>query len=352
MKKENRTILIIPILFILISFFIFVNTNSFCQNTRAPQIKKSETPIQVKIPDGLYLYKPNFGEDSIFSPLVLVENRKLVDPYALAQKMGFQAFLKKYVKGKTFNVYVGSELFGKLSHLDLKSISTKDKCQGDDFVPDIQGKGQYEGKPLPYGWIKEEKGSGYLFRVYGSTKILITPESFQMTKKPLLFPVTDADMEQMVEAVRKNLVPGEIDHINKYLAKENRRVIGESGSRLRVAEAFDLDGNGKKDLIGVYYLHTVNNQGGSNRDILFILWDTGKVEKITFGDNVISLILSGTLDIDQDGLQELIIPTILISNPDSGDRRQINILRDTPIGWVNIYYPKWVCDAFVFWVSD
>ena len=351
--KKNKTILYVLIPFIsfpfLLIFVIFTSINSFCQNQASP-IKKAEAAIEVKIPEGLYLYKPNFREDSVFSPLVLVENKKLVDPYVLVQMMGIKSFLKKYVTEKTFNVYVGSELFGKLKNMNLTSISTKNKCQGDNFVPDIQGNGQYEGKPLPYGWLKEEKGSGYLYRIYGSTKIVITPESFQMRKKPLILPVTDSDIERMIEAVQKHIVPKEIEDINIRLEKENRRVIREEGSYLRVAEAYDLDGNGKKDLVGIYYLNTINNKGGSSRDILFILPNTVKVEKVISGSAVPSFMLGGVIDIDQDGVQELIMVSSFMPGTDSGDRRQIEILRYTSEGWVSIFRSKWICDHLGFYV--
>lgn len=354
MKKNRKTILFIFIsIFLVLIVAVSLIDNSFCQNTWAPQIKKAETPIQVKIPDGLYLYKPYFGEDKsgIFSPLVLVKNKKLIDPYVLAKKIGFEALSRECVTGKTFNVYVGSELFGKLRNLNLYYVSTPMRCQGGDFLLDIQCKGHYEGKPLPYGWFKEEKGSGYWYKYYGSTKIVVTPEGFKMTEKPLLFPVTDADMERMVEAVRKNFVPSTVEHLNKLYKNENRRVIGESGSRLYVAEAFDLDGNGEKDLVGIYGFSAKHTAGGFwGNDIVFVLWDTGKIEKIA-SDYYRSpaFILGGVIDIDQDGIQELIMASRCTPGPDSGDRRQIDILHHGPSGWKSIFRSKWICDIGLFY---
>jgi len=60
------------------------------------------------------------------------------------------------------------------------------------------------------------------------------------------FEVTDEDETKVNQAIRKNLVPRAIDHVNKILAKESKRVIGEGRSRILRIEAIDLNGDGKK----------------------------------------------------------------------------------------------------------
>jgi len=53
-------------------------------------------------------------DKDIVSPLFTVINGKLVDPIALAHKIGVSKFLNTYVKGKTFNVFAGSEMIGTI----------------------------------------------------------------------------------------------------------------------------------------------------------------------------------------------------------------------------------------------
>jgi hypothetical protein len=337
-KKVGTLILI---LWLMIMIVIFLNSICFSQSPK-PAPKKAATPIQVKIPDGLYLYKPYFSErwSGNFSPLILVKNKKLMDPYLVAEEKGYEAYLSKYVVGKTFDVYVGSERFGSLRELDL-GFRYSSPCRRDEFIPDMVGNGEYEGKPLPSEWFIEKEMWGNRYKIYGSTRILITPQTYRGPKGQVLLSMTDDDMKRAEEAVRKHLVPGEIEEINKRLAKEKDRVIGESKSRLAVIEAFDLDFNGKKDIVGQYYLSTkTNTRGYWSRGIWFVLWDTGKIEKIKYQYNggINQIMIGGVVDIDQDGILELIIATGVTSrHEDVGEGRQIDILRHGPLGWTSIY---------------
>ena len=300
---------------------------------------KAQSDFQVKIPDGLYLYKPDFSQDAI-SPLVLVKNGKLYDPYTLTKEMGMPSFTKAYITNKTFYAYVGSELYGKVSDLNL--ISDSGWCITDEFVLYIRWVGRYEGKPLPHGWLAEKIADGIRYHVFGSTRVIFAPQKLPVSKKTVVFQVTERDMEKMVKAVQKNLIPAEIEQINERLKQENRKM-RERGGRLEVAEAFDIDGNGKKDLVGVYYLY-----GGG--DICFILWDSGKIEKIDSESMTPAYVIGGIIDLDLDGVQELILGTSVLRNPAEGDDgMQIDILRHGPSGWTSVYRPKWICGP---WCSD
>lgn len=342
----------ISILGLTIMIVAFLNSICFSQSPK-PAPKKAETPVQVKIPDGMYLYNPYLSRVEGFSPLVLVRNKKLIDPYLVAEEREYEAYLSKYVVGKTFVVYVGSERFGSIKELDLGFMYSS-PCRRDEFIPDMVGNGEYEGKPLPSEWFIEKEMWGNRYKIYGSTRILITPQTYQGPKRQVLLSVTDDDMKRAEEAVRKHLVPGEIEEINKRLAKEKDRVIGESKSRLAVIEAFDLDLNGKKDIVGEYYLSTkTNTRGYWGRGIWFVLWDTGKIEKIKYQYNggINQIMIGGVVDIDQDGILELIIATGVTSrHEDVGEGRQIDILRHEPLGWASIYRSKWICDSARFYL--
>ena len=60
--------------------------------------------------------------------------------------------------------------------------------------------------------------------------------------------------------------------------------------------------------------------------------------------------IGGVIDIDQDGIQELIIVTGVISmHEDGGAGRKIDILRHGPLGWTSVYRSKWICDPTPFY---
>lgn len=137
-----------------------------------------------------------------------------------------------------------------------------------------------------------------------------------------------------------------MNYLNQQLESEGWRILEEHGSKLEVAEAFDLDGNGKKDLVGVYDLSVKHSGGGLwSVEILFVLWDTGRVEKIAFGEISPAFTLGGVIDVDQDGVQELILSTSLIDTQKGvNDGREVRLLRHNHSGWTSIYRTMGVCD--------
>ena len=160
MKKKNRfcqftfnkrSILVLLIPVILLGTIIVVMADQ-----KGIGSGKAQSAFQAKIPDGLYLYKPYFSRREGYSPLVLVKNKKLMDPYLVGEEKGYEAHLSKYVVGKTFDVYVGSERFGSLKELDL-GFSYSSPCRRDEFIPNMGGRGAYEGKPLPSEWFIEKE---------------------------------------------------------------------------------------------------------------------------------------------------------------------------------------------------
>ena len=347
MQKKNRIYLFIfnrmPILVLLIPIIILLGTTIVIATDQKGTTKsKGESGIQVKIPEGLYLYKPDFSKDAV-SPLVLVKDGKLLDPYTLAKEIGISSFSNQYIANKTFYAYSGSELYGKISNLSLISDYG---CITEEFVPYIRWVGHFEGKPLPHGWLAEKSVEGIRYHVFGSTKVIFTPQPLKVSKSPTVFPVTERDMEMMVKAVQKNLIPSAIEQINKRLKKENRKIIGEGASRLDVVEAFDLNGDGKKDMLGVYYFSAKhdNPKGYWAHDILFVLWDSGTIERIASMNRSPAYMIGGILDIDQDGVQELILITSVGPEVEDGDDGvRIDILSHGATGWTSIYHTKCIC---------
>jgi hypothetical protein len=341
--NRNKTRLFIinaVVILLLLLIFVVIPGTSIVAGKIPKGINVMEPRVQVKIPDGLYLYKPDFSKDAI-SPLVLVQNGKLVDPYTLAKEMGMPSFSKKYVTGKTFYAYVGSELYGKVSKL---SPISDYGCHTEEFVPYIRWVGHFEGKPLPHGWLAEEKVEKRRHRIFSSTRAIFAPRLLKVPKAPSVFEVTEGDMERMVEVARKNFVPFVMEYFNKGLGKEDQGIIREEGSFLDVAEAFDLDANGKKDLVGVYSLtYSRKPSFVSSQEILFVLWDSEKVQRVPSQASSTACLIGGLIDIDMDGTQEMIVGTSVYNFEGADDGLQIDILRHGPSGWTSVYRPKWIC---------
>jgi len=67
--------------------------------------------------------------------------------------------------------------------------------------------------------------------------------------------------------------------VNKILAKESKRVIGEGRSRILRIEAIDLNGDGKKDFIGIYrFQGKYSDKGGGPTDSSLFLGEVVKLK--------------------------------------------------------------------------
>ena len=336
---------------------------------------KTEQPLQVKLPEGLYLFQP-LPQDKIynlvvgsnegkavpnpakddFAPLFIVKDGKLIDPYSLANKIGIEKFNKRYVTGKTFNVYNGTENIGELTDVKLNSL---DNWCSNEFLPNIAGKGKYKGNSLPGRQINN---SIYIHHSYlypdlilpfASIKAIATPQSFQKSKDMEAFSITEDDKRNAIEVVREKLLPEAMEDIRKRLRRHEIMLIGEKveHSNLNFLKAVDLDGNGSKEMIGIYSPRIRYNwkspegkdhPSESSREILFLLWDTGKVERILLGDMIFSFGLGGIIDIDQDGIQELVIQ-VSVSRDSEFTGKRIGIFKHDPSGWRRIYQSVKIC---------
>lgn len=315
------------------------------------EIRKKEQFIQVKLPDGLYLYHSSFKnlKNEVISPLVIVENGILVDPYDLENKTGIQNFMKEYIHGKEFTVYKGSEKYGKLSKISFYSVN---KCKINnytvpEFISDITGNGKYEGKTL---YDKQPDRNETFGKIIEATRTIITPLSFQQNKNAIFLSLTEDDEKKMIGIFREKLLPVSMKQLNNFLKKRNKQIVTEDRSRLFVAEAIDLDGNGKKDFVGIYELVVKENEGGlSSISIPFVLWDTGKIEKIT-SSGTSEFLFIGAIDIDQDGIQELAVQyQVEVYREGLYTGRQIEIIQHSISGWKSIYKSKLICGPLSFY---
>lgn len=366
---------IIRLLLLLLLVFVAGNTAGTAAEQKESAASKAEQAFQVKLPEGLYLFQP-LPQDKIynlvvgsnegkavsnpvkddFSPLFIVQNGKLIDPYSLANKIGIDKFNKKYVIGKTFYVYNKTERIGELTGVKLNFL---DNWCSKEFLPNIAGKGKYKGNPLPERQINN---SIYIHHSYlypdlilpfASIKAIATLHSFQKSKDMETFSITEEDKTKAIEVVRENLLPEAMEDIRKRLRRHKIMLIGEKikQSKLNWLKAVDLDGNGSKEIIGIYSPRIRYNwkspegkdyKSESSREILFLLWDTGKVERILLGDMIFSFGLGGIIDIDHDGIQELVIQ-VSVSRDSELSGKRIEIFRHDSSGWKRIYQSVKIC---------
>ena len=367
MKIKTMKLLL---LFLLV--FVAGNTAGTAAEQKEAAASKAEQAFQVKLPDGLYLFQP-LPQDTIyeldtgagkwrsipnpakddFSPLFIVQNDKLIDPYSLANKIGIDKFNKKYVIGKTFNVYNGTEKIGELK--DVRLGFENNWCSN-EFLSNIAGKGKYKGKPLP-GKLQDRSiyisGGDAADPFFSPIKAIATLQSFQASKDMEPFTITEEDKTKAIEVVREKVLPEAMEEIRKRLKRHKIMLIGEKieHSNLNFLKAVDLDGNGSKEIIGIYSPRIRYNwkspegkdyKSESSREILFLLWDTGKIERILLGDMIFSFGLGGIIDIDHDGIQELIIQ-ISVSRDSELSGKRIEIFKHNSSGWRRIYQSVKIC---------
>lgn len=311
--------------------------------------------FKVKLPDGLYLYQPKIMEE-VFSPLFIVEKGALVDPYALAAGIGKEKFIRDYVDGKRFHVYIEGVPTGILTAVKFEFVKG---CDSDAFLPDIRGKGKYEGKPLKEAYSnKSLYASDEHDRFYGSLKAIAASVELTLPKTLKNYEVAEEDKTMVIEAVRKHFVPEMFERIKerlKTLHEEKQVIVGDKRSRLDSINALDFDGNGKKDLIGIYD-YTITYTSVARNDemvavfpasILFAVFNNGDaIERIAFAEGYEpAFSLGGIIDIDGVETPELVLQESVTSgedeDPDEG--RQVAIFQRTSAGWKETYRTGKIC---------
>jgi hypothetical protein len=308
----------------------------------------------VKLPDGLYLFQSNYKRN-VFGPLVIVEHGKLIDPYIRGNKIGAEQFYKAYTQGKTFHVYAGVQKIGVLD--ELASFEYSSKCWNSDFLSEKLSTGRYVGKPLPGRYVLEFSDSPFGQNVpYDSLRVIAAPVTFGTSNSATGLQIDKSDIASVEKIARRELVPHSMQRVRQILKENAVGELQERESSVSGLRALDIDGNGRKDWVGVYTLRVKGNfrgfrgdvtQGDQSFDIPFILRDTGKLER-TFESfpkaGVGGMTFSAVLDIDGDGLQELILQTQVYGEGEAPDiGKFIEILRRTPQGWVSIYKTVTLC---------
>lgn len=299
----------------------------------------------VKLPDGLYLYQPDYRRN-VFSPLVIVEQGKFVDPYHRGNELGTEKFYEKYLRGKVFGVYAGFERVG-----ELKNVTMDDgpKCWKSNFVSEKYGSGQYRGKPLPGKYVFEMSNNPFQSEIFDTLRAIIVPAATWASKPDVLFEIDKSDTLRAQEIARRELAPYVSSHVRELLKSQISEELRELKSSIKVLFVRDLDGNGKKDFVGVYSL-TVGDRAGRIEQVFdtpFVIWDSSKLERLSAGYPKLGigrLIFSGAIDFDHDGIQELVLQTEVYGKgeePDTG--KYIEIFRRAPNGWLRVFRSVDLC---------
>jgi hypothetical protein len=345
--KINMMQLLISIL------FFFGSTVCNAGGNGAEVENTADIAVQVKIPDGAYLYYSNFNnlKKNIFSPLFLIKGGAIIDPYNLTKKTSIQRLEVEYFTAKEFAVYRGIEKIGKLSRINLalKNICKVGALTVSELLSDVVGSGSFTGSPiLPRSFsAKRDKKM-----VYEPVEIIITPATFIPKSGASFSVVTEDEKKKMIGSFRQKLLPTVWKQLDDFLVnKSKHHVVSEGESRLFAAAAIDLDGNGKKDYVGIYNLTVkVSAKGLSSISTLFVLWDTGKVEMIATDNLIPGFSIIGVIDIDQDGVQELVFQRVVeVYQEGLYSGRQIQMLRHESSGWKTIYRSKPICGPLSFY---
>lgn len=317
-------------------------------------------PVQVRLPDGLYLYQPRI-KDEVFSPLFIVKEGSLIDPYALAKEIGIERFTAEYVKDKVFSVYMGGELVGRLSSVRLEFAG---RCELKDFLLDIEGRGRYEGKGLQGKYADK---SIYVYneseRKYGSVKAIAAPGHLEQLKDTEGFVAVKEDRDKTTEAVRKRYDRELVERIKERLKSlyEEEQVIKFEHGVVDSVKALDIDGNGKKDLMGIYSFTVgfmdaskdprTETPAGINIEVVFTFFDSGVVEIISLENGTSPAFnIGGIIDVDRDGIFEVGVEANIDAYEEDyiEDGRQITVFRKDAGGWKGVFNTGKVCGAIYY----
>ncbi len=360
MKHHWRKILVfLLILIFAVAAVVTAAADKIERNAKYKTIIVQELPADktfpVTIPDGLYLYKPKIKKNE-FSPLFIVKKGKLGDAYVIAKKIGKDKFNNDYAKGKTFPVSTDMEKVGNLTGVKFNFV---DHCENSkDFISNIEGTGAYKGKPLQ----PDKYYNRNFYTFYGTDEYFQYPFPKFQTAAQLKqgienknVSLTEEDKAKAVAEVKKHFVPEVIEIANERqrIRKENRIVSGEKGSRLDFAWLVDLDGSGRKSIVGCYYLILTlkkmdaktqrydKDAGGSSYQILFVFRENGQIEKIAYGGVEPSFSLINAIDLNGDGIKEIIIEVARSEDEWSG--KSIEVYSFTKAGWLRVFQSTRIC---------
>lgn len=331
--------------------------------------------IHARIPEGLYLYQPSMKHYG-WAALFAVRDGTLVDPYqkyaasarAFVEVMseeekGILAALNKgYAAEGGYAVYRGREAAGTLDGVKLRIVR---QCYSGKMLSDIIADGRYTEDP---GYSKNTGAlytSDNAFEDFALLKGIAVPGGMPGFKTGKGFAVSEADRVMALKAAREGLYGEAMRRIKKdlrHLHNGKLDIVSPGGKDgLESLRAIDIDGDGVKDLIGIYSIHVGYrhvNAGDTDahaavysKETLFTVFGTGKAEAVAFGEYIgPAFSLGGMIDIDRDGALELVVQaSVAESDGEEGsydEGRRVEVFRHGQRGWVKVYGTKGICGCF------
>ncbi|MBI5885383.1 MAG: hypothetical protein HZB85_02230 [Deltaproteobacteria bacterium] len=329
----------------------------------------------MKIPEGLYLYQPSM-RFSDFTALFIVKDGKLVDPYLKYAASGrnfvevmsdeerklLDGLNKEYASGRAFTVYRGRERAGGLRDVKLKIVRN---CYSQKMMSNIIGDGRYTDDPEYSKNAAALYTFNHDFEDFALLKGIAAPSGIKDFIKGKGFVVSEADKVKALEAAKASLFGEAMRRIKNDLRHLHRGVpfdiVSEGEGGLEYLRAIDIDGDGEKDLVGIYIVdvgYRFRDAGAADayvardsKEVLFTVLGMGKAEAVAFGEYIQpAFSLGGVIDIDQDGALELVVQVSMAeSGGEEGDYeegRRIEVFMHGKRGWIKVYGTKGICGSF------
>jgi hypothetical protein len=307
----------------------------------------NQNTFQVKIPDGIYFYKsaPNLKQNE-FLPLWIIEGGKFVGSAKKLKTDGLQ-FARKNAADKNFDVFSGKTKAGSFSKIELR---VNNLCGSAQFLPSIEAEGYYSGNKIQPFDMQESKW-GRQQRIFTSSRVFAVPQAFNFAAGADYLPVTEGEREALVGVIQKTLVPEALQKVSAHLVKHWGRkyqIIGQGKSGLVFLEKVDIDNNGKLDFIGTFDVSARYGEDDSysvSNSILFVYMNGLELKQIAFSIGPDAFVLLGVMDVNLDGVSEIIYEEKIESSIDGGDPGvRIHLIHKVANGWGDAYRSSSVCD--------
>jgi hypothetical protein len=215
-------------------------------------------------------------------PIFMIYDGKFIDPSEETKRVGFEIFNHKWFDGKTYLVYFSGKEIGNLSIFSMKADG-RGRCKDE-----LWGEATYKGSDVFGGNFTIKIGEE---KIYPSSTSLFglarKDDSLFYKEKRIEGQIS----EEMVKKIKQfgNL---EFEKMVQRLKKPTKDVEADQEWRQGVTlQAIDLDGNGKKDLIGVFDLLVKFKYTGQQKiairsppqyryRLMYVLYDNGTGEVI------------------------------------------------------------------------
>jgi hypothetical protein len=327
-----------------------------------------------KVPHGVYMLASQDHAD----PFLLSTEQGLQDPDRVVLKEGQAVFADRYVSGRSFDVYLGFKRLAAIRavSLNVKPYMVKEPRYLRQYI-------QYESI-IPWNPLHERYRARAEEKERSSLFLVGAPADYHSSKEAHTeaLSVTEADKDAIHETVIRDVIPRYVaQHKQKIAAWGVRYVRTVTIREVRDPKAdadgydtlvnalpLDVDGNGRKDVVGIYQVSSEYRdrygRGHLNEMFVYLLTDTGRLEVIgdipslgraianylgqPYRPGIIAysadyqypLSIQAAIDFDDDGYQEILLDATYASDrPDDSGGYQ-SVLRKGCRGWEIMYLRK------------